>query len=138
MTALPILIFTACLFTIGYRYYSAFLAAKVFALDPARSVPSRTLRDNQNYFPMSKWVLFGHHFAAISGAGPAHVRFAVRIGRNGSLVTTVKVAGRGPPAPGVHVIANDVEPPPDASVVMSRPLATLHGLSLTQPWLVNR
>jgi len=68
--ALPLMVFTLCAFMIGYRYYSAFLATKVFALDPARTTPAFTCRDGQNYYPMSKWVLFGHHFAAISGAGP--------------------------------------------------------------------
>jgi carbon starvation protein len=70
MPALPIIIVTLCVFALAYRYYSAFLAAKVFALDPNRATPAHTLRDGQNYYPMSKWVLFGHHFAAISGAGP--------------------------------------------------------------------
>ncbi|MBI4431932.1 MAG: carbon starvation protein A [Candidatus Omnitrophica bacterium] len=70
MRALPLMIITLGIFTIGYRYYSAFLAAKVFALDAARSTPAYTHRDEHNYYPMSKWVLFGHHFAAISGAGP--------------------------------------------------------------------
>ncbi|MSR77139.1 MAG: carbon starvation protein A [Candidatus Omnitrophica bacterium] len=70
MPALPLVIFTLCAFVIGYRYYSAFLAAKVFVLDAGRVTPAHTHRDNQNYYPMSKWVLFGHHFAAISGAGP--------------------------------------------------------------------
>src|SRR5262249_25694397 len=55
---------------IAYRYYSAFLAAKVMALDDARVTPAHTLNDGQNYHPTNKWVLFGHHFAAISGAGP--------------------------------------------------------------------
>ncbi|MCL2641198.1 MAG: hypothetical protein FWD53_10165, partial [Phycisphaerales bacterium] len=55
---------------IAYRYYSAFIAAKVLALDPNRPTPAHTMRDGQNYTPTNKWVLFGHHFAAISGAGP--------------------------------------------------------------------
>ena len=55
---------------ISYRYYSAFIAAKVLALDDSRPVPSQTMYDGQNYYPTNKWVLFGHHFAAISGAGP--------------------------------------------------------------------
>ena len=55
---------------IAYRYYSAFIAAKLLALDPARPTPAYTLRDGHNYHPTNKWVLFGHHFAAISGAGP--------------------------------------------------------------------
>ena len=70
MTALPVIIFTVCAFTIGYRTYSKFLATKVFVLDASLKTPAFTHRDNQNYYPMSKWVLFGHHFAAISGAGP--------------------------------------------------------------------
>ena len=70
MPALAVMIVALCVFAIGYRYYSAFLATKVFVLDAARITPAITLRDNQNYHPMSKWVLFGHHFAAISGAGP--------------------------------------------------------------------
>ena len=70
MNALPLMVGTLCVFVVAYRYYSAFLAAKVFVLDASRSTPAHTLRDEHNYYPMSKWVLFGHHFAAISGAGP--------------------------------------------------------------------
>ena len=55
---------------IAYRYYSAFLAAKVLCLDNARITPAHALEDGQNFHPTSRWVLFGHHFAAISGAGP--------------------------------------------------------------------
>lgn len=55
---------------IAYRYYSAFIAAKVLTLDDSRPVPSQTMYDGHNYYPTNKWVLFGHHFAAISGAGP--------------------------------------------------------------------
>jgi carbon starvation protein len=70
MNALPIIIGTLCVMAIAYRYYSAFLAAKVLALDDSRAVPSQTMYDGHNYYPTNKWVLFGHHFAAISGAGP--------------------------------------------------------------------
>src|SRR5580692_2795923 len=55
---------------IAYRYYSAFLAAKVLCLDDARTTPAHTREAGQNFHPTSRWVLFGHHFAAISGAGP--------------------------------------------------------------------
>ena len=55
---------------IAYRYYSAFLATKVLVLDDARVTPSHLRNDGQNFHPTNKWVLFGHHFAAISGAGP--------------------------------------------------------------------
>ncbi len=68
--ALPIMIAVLCIYAIGYRYYSAFLAAKVAVLDDPRVTPAHRLNDGQNYHPTHKWVLFGHHFAAISGAGP--------------------------------------------------------------------
>ncbi|HYT94612.1 MAG TPA: carbon starvation protein A [Gemmataceae bacterium] len=70
MHAMPIMLFVLCVLAIAYRYYSAFLAAKVAALDDSRPTPAHTLNDGQNYHPTNKWVLFGHHFAAISGAGP--------------------------------------------------------------------
>lgn len=70
MNALPLILTALCVMAIAYRYYSAFIAAKVVALDDARKTPAHTLYDGQNYIPTNKWVLFGHHFAAISGAGP--------------------------------------------------------------------
>ncbi|HYX30951.1 MAG TPA: carbon starvation CstA family protein, partial [Pyrinomonadaceae bacterium] len=70
MNALPIIVGALCILAIAYRYYSAFIAAKVLALDGTRPVPSQTMYDGHNYYPTNKWVLFGHHFAAISGAGP--------------------------------------------------------------------
>src|SRR6202171_5805933 len=70
MNALPIIVGSLCVIAIAYRYYSAFIAAKVLALDDSRPVPSKTMYDGHNYYPTNKWVLFGHHFAAISGAGP--------------------------------------------------------------------
>jgi len=59
-----------CVATIAYRYYSAFIAAKVLTLDDTRVTPAHRLNDGQNYVPTNKYVLFGHHFAAITGAGP--------------------------------------------------------------------
>jgi carbon starvation protein len=70
MSALPIIIGALCVLAIAYRYYSAFISAKVLALDDSRPMPSQTMYDGHNYYPTNKWVLFGHHFAAISGAGP--------------------------------------------------------------------
>jgi carbon starvation protein len=70
MHAMPIMIAVLCLMAMAFRYYSAFLAAKVACLDDSRPTPAVRLNDGQNYYPTSKWVLFGHHFAAISGAGP--------------------------------------------------------------------
>lgn len=68
--AMPAMVLVLCCLAIAYRYYSAFLAAKVAALDDSRVTPAHRLNDGQNYHPTNKWVLFGHHFAAISGAGP--------------------------------------------------------------------
>ncbi len=70
MNAVPIVIGALLLTVLAYRYYSAFIAAKILVLDDRRKVPSETLRDGTNYHPTNKYVLFGHHFAAISGAGP--------------------------------------------------------------------
>src|SRR5438309_10283525 len=70
MNALPIIVGALCILAIAYRYYSAFIAAKVLTLDDSRPVPSQTMYDGHNYYPTNKWVLFGHHFAAISGAEP--------------------------------------------------------------------
>ncbi|MBI4428482.1 MAG: carbon starvation protein A [Ignavibacteriales bacterium] len=70
MNALPFILGALLVMAIAYRYYSAFLAAKVVALDDSRQTPAHTMNDGQNYYPTNKWVLFGHHFAAISGAGP--------------------------------------------------------------------
>jgi len=68
--AMPLLLGALCVLAIAYRYYSAFLASRVWALDNSRVTPAHTLNDGQNYHPTNRWVLFGHHFAAISGAGP--------------------------------------------------------------------
>ncbi len=68
--AMPLLLAALCVLAIAYRYYSAFLAARVMVLDDRRTTPAHRYNDGQNYHPTSKWVLFGHHFAAISGAGP--------------------------------------------------------------------
>src|SRR5947208_11447803 len=68
--AMPVMIVVLCCLAIAYRFYSAFLAAKVAALDDSRGTPAHRFNDGQNYHPTTRWVLFGHHFAAISGAGP--------------------------------------------------------------------
>lgn len=70
MNALPLLLGALCIMAIAYRYYSAFIAAKVVVLDASRTTPAHAHRDGSNYEPTNKWVLFGHHFAAIAGAGP--------------------------------------------------------------------
>ena len=70
MTAAYVVIPALAVLVLAYRYYSAFLAARVMVLDDARETPAHTKRDGHNFYPTSRWVLFGHHFAAISGAGP--------------------------------------------------------------------
>jgi len=70
VNALWLVVASVCLYTLGYRFYGRFLATKVMALDDQRITPAYRLQDGQNYHPMNKWVLFGHHFAAIAGAGP--------------------------------------------------------------------
>jgi carbon starvation protein len=70
MSSLWIVICSLAAFAISYRYYGAFLAARVFVLDTNRPTPAYTNQDGVDYHPTNKWVLFGHHFAAISGAGP--------------------------------------------------------------------
>lgn len=70
MQALWFMVAALCVLAIAYRYYAAFIAAKVLALDDTKRTPAHEQNDGQNYHPTNKWVLFGHHFAAITGAGP--------------------------------------------------------------------
>jgi carbon starvation protein len=67
---LYVLLPALAILAIAYRYYSAFIATRVWMLDDARKTPAHTKYDGANYYPTSKWVMFGHHFAAITGAGP--------------------------------------------------------------------
>jgi carbon starvation protein len=60
----------ACSYATGYRFYSKFLAARVLALDDRRATPAERLRNGHDFEPTNKWILFGHHFAAIAGPGP--------------------------------------------------------------------
>jgi carbon starvation protein len=70
MHALYIVLPVLCILAIAYRYYSAFIAARIMTLDDTRVTPAHTKFDGRNFYPTSRWVLFGHHFAAIAGAGP--------------------------------------------------------------------
>jgi carbon starvation protein len=70
MNALYLVIIALAVGTIAYRFYSAFIAARVIVLDDARKTPAHAKYDGSNYYPTQRWVLFGHHFAAIAGAGP--------------------------------------------------------------------
>jgi carbon starvation protein len=68
--ALYLILPVLCILAIAYRYYSAFIAARIMALDDRRATPAHVRNDGQNYHPTHRLVLFGHHFAAITGAGP--------------------------------------------------------------------
>jgi len=70
MNTFPILLGALCIYALAYRYYSAFIAAKALTLDDRRATPAHAYADGHNYVASPKWVLFGHHFAAIAGAGP--------------------------------------------------------------------
>ncbi|MFM2126044.1 MAG: hypothetical protein RL328_2495 [Acidobacteriota bacterium] len=59
-----------CTYLVGYRFYAGWVAAKVMALDNSRATPAERLRDGHDYEPTNKWIVFGHHFAAIAGPGP--------------------------------------------------------------------
>ena len=70
MNAMPLVIGAILFLVIAYRLYISFVVAKLATINDLKTTPSHRLYDGQNYVPMSKWVLFGHHFAAIAGAGP--------------------------------------------------------------------
>ena len=70
MNTFPLLLIILGIFVVAYRYYSALLASRAFVLDDRNLTPAHRFRDGHNYVPSPKWVAFGHHFAAIAGAGP--------------------------------------------------------------------
>lgn len=70
VSAIWIVIAAVCVYLIAYRYYSLYIADKVLGLDDKRMTPAAKLNDGLDYVPTNKYVLFGHHFAAIAGAGP--------------------------------------------------------------------
>jgi carbon starvation protein len=65
-----IVVAAVCVYSIGYRFYASFIAVKVMALDERRATPAERLRDGHDFEPTNKWIVFGHHFAAIAGPGP--------------------------------------------------------------------
>ena len=70
ISAAWLLIAAVCTYVVGYRFYSKFLANRVFGLDPRRATPAERFNNGHDFVPTNRWVLFGHHFAAIAGAGP--------------------------------------------------------------------
>ena len=65
-----LLVAAICTYAVGYRFYSKIIAAKIFALDSTRATPAERLADGRDYVPTNRWIVFGHHFAAIAGPGP--------------------------------------------------------------------
>src|SRR5678816_862639 len=70
INAIWLVVAALCVFSIGYRFYSKFIAEKVLRLDPTRATPAVLRNDGLDYVPTDKWIVYGHHFAAIAGAGP--------------------------------------------------------------------
>jgi carbon starvation protein len=70
MNAAPLIIGAIAIFVLAYRLYYSWIAAKVLTIKEIQNMPANRLYDGRDYYPMSKWVTFGHHFAAIAGAGP--------------------------------------------------------------------
>src|SRR5688572_12174046 len=70
INAMWIVVAALCIYSLGYRFYSAWVAAKVLSVDPTRATPALRLNNGRDYVPTHKWIVFGHHFAAIAGPGP--------------------------------------------------------------------
>ena len=70
LNAVWFVVAAVCTYLVAYRFYSNFIAAKVLALDDSRATPAERLEDGRDFVPTNKWVLIGHHFAAIAGPGP--------------------------------------------------------------------
>src|ERR1051326_4638900 len=70
ISAMWLLVAAICTYALGYRFYSKFVAAKVLTLDAMRATPAERLENGRDFVRTNKWVLFGHHFAAIAGPGP--------------------------------------------------------------------
>jgi carbon starvation protein len=70
MNALTLVFVSLCIFALAYRFYGLFIASKVLGVDPKRQTPAVAMDDGIDYHPTNKYVIFGHHFAAIAAAGP--------------------------------------------------------------------
>src|SRR6185437_11861246 len=70
INSLWIVVASVCMYLLGYRFYAAWIAAKVYLVDPTRATPAERLNNGRDFVPTPKWVAFGHHFAAIAGPGP--------------------------------------------------------------------
>src|ERR1035437_9399893 len=95
MNAMPLIIIAIVFFALAYRFYFSFIAAKVAVINDERITPSKRLYDGQNFNPMSKWVLFGHHFAAKAGAVHDFVILVASINHDGKSIVEIAKAEIG-------------------------------------------
>ena len=70
INAMWIVVAAVCVYALGYRFYSAWVAARVLTLDATRATPAERLNNGRDFVPTNRWIVFGHHFAAIAGPGP--------------------------------------------------------------------
>jgi carbon starvation protein len=70
INALWLIVAAVCIYTIGYRFYAAWITARVFSVDATRATPAERLNNGRDFVPTHRWIVFGHHFAAIAGPGP--------------------------------------------------------------------
>src|SRR5579872_7470638 len=70
INALWIVTAAVCIYALGYRFYAAWVAARVLAVDPSRATPAERFDNGRDFMPTNRWIAFGHHFAAIAGPGP--------------------------------------------------------------------
>src|SRR5499427_10749773 len=67
INALWLVVAATCCYVLGYRFYSKFISARILTLDPLRATPAERLENGRDFLVTNKWVVFGHHFAAIAG-----------------------------------------------------------------------
>jgi carbon starvation protein len=70
INAIWIIVAAVCIYTIGYRFYAAWIMARVLSMDTSRATPAERLNNGRDFVPTNRWIVFGHHFAAIAGPGP--------------------------------------------------------------------
>ena len=137
INSLWIVVASVCMYLLGYRFYAAWIAAKVYLVDPTRATPAERLNNGRDFVPTQKWVAFGHHFAAIAGPGPADP--LARLVRHG-----LRAVGRDAGAiPAHHHDYQDHSPdrpargspaPPDPDRLQHHPPAAASRAS----WMVHR
>jgi carbon starvation protein len=70
ISAIWFVVAAVCIYLVAFRFYSAWIAARVLTLDATRATPAERFNNGRDFVPTNKWIVFGHHFAAIAGPGP--------------------------------------------------------------------